>query len=156
MAKREKSTFERLNGKNLNRNQRRALQQKIFSEDPGLEILHPDAAGIDIGNESHFVSVPPERDPTPVQEFGSWTADNALSNSCAIGAYGRMAQVVWRKGRGDAVHSSVGARVESALLVFGTQSSGDARIRGVCGEYPRHQEPAGDRKSTRLNSSHSS
>ena len=75
MAKREQTTFERLNGKDLNRKQRRELHRQIFSDESGLEILHPDAAGIDIGNESHFVSVPPERDPKPVQEFGSWTAD---------------------------------------------------------------------------------
>ena len=75
MAKREQSTFERLKGKHLNRKERRELQRRLFSDDPGLEILHPDAAGIDIGNESHFVAVPPERDPEPVREFGSWTAD---------------------------------------------------------------------------------
>ena len=75
MAKREQSTFERLNDKNLNRKQRRELHRQLFSDDPGLDILHPDAAGIDIGNGSHFVSVPPDRDPKPVQEFGSWTAD---------------------------------------------------------------------------------
>ena len=75
MAKREQSTFERLRGKNLNRKERLELQRRLFSDDPGLEILHPDSGGIDIGNESHFVSVPPERDPEPVREFGSWTAD---------------------------------------------------------------------------------
>jgi hypothetical protein len=32
-------------------------------------------AGIDVGNESHYVAVPPGRDPQPVREFGSWTAD---------------------------------------------------------------------------------
>jgi transposase len=37
--------------------------------------VHPDAAGIDVGNKSHFVAVPPGRDAQPVQEFGSWTAD---------------------------------------------------------------------------------
>ena len=75
MAKREQSTFERLRGKNLNRRERRDLRRRLFSDDPGLEILHPDAAGIDIGNESHFVSVAPGLDPEPVREFGSWTAD---------------------------------------------------------------------------------
>lgn len=75
MAKREQSTFERLRGKNLNRKEWRDLHRRLFSDDPGLEILHPDAAGIDIGNESHFVSVLPERDPEPVREFGSWTMD---------------------------------------------------------------------------------
>jgi transposase len=75
MAKREQSTFERLNNKNLNRKDRRELHRKILSDEPGLEILHADAAGIDIGSRSHFVSVPPGRDPEPVREFGSWTAD---------------------------------------------------------------------------------
>jgi len=45
------------------------------SEDPGLEVVHPDAAGIDIGNKSHFVAIPPDRDTAPIREFGSWTAD---------------------------------------------------------------------------------
>jgi len=40
-----------------------------------LKIVHPDAAGIDVGNASHFVSVPAGRDEHPVREFGSWTAD---------------------------------------------------------------------------------
>ncbi len=32
-----------------------------------LEAVHPNAAGIDIGNESHYVAVPPGRDPDPVR-----------------------------------------------------------------------------------------
>jgi hypothetical protein len=47
----------------------------LYAENPGLEIVHPFAAGIDIGNESHFVAVAPGLDPQPVREFGSWTAD---------------------------------------------------------------------------------
>ena len=39
-----------------------------------MDIIHRDAAGIDVGNESHFVSVPPDRNPQPIREFGSWTA----------------------------------------------------------------------------------
>ena len=38
-------------------------------------ITHPNAAGIDIGNASHFVAVPPDRDDRPVREFASFTAD---------------------------------------------------------------------------------
>jgi transposase len=75
MAKRKKSTFERLTSGPLNRKQRRELQRRLYSERPGLEIVHPNAAGIDVGNESHFAAVPPGRDPKPVQEFGSWTAE---------------------------------------------------------------------------------
>jgi len=75
MASRKKSTFQRLNGERLNRKQRRELERRLGSEDPGLEIVHRNVAGIDVGNESHFVAVPPGRDSQPVQEFGSWTAD---------------------------------------------------------------------------------
>ena len=39
------------------------------------EVVHRNVAGIDVGNESHFVAVPPGRDPQPVREFGCWTAD---------------------------------------------------------------------------------
>jgi len=67
------SVYERLTGGT--RKQRKELQRRLYAENPGLELVHPNAAGIDIGNESHFVAVPPARDAEPVQEFGSWTAD---------------------------------------------------------------------------------
>jgi transposase len=72
MTKARKSTFERLS--NLNRQQRRDLVRRLYSSDPGLTIVHPNAAGIDVGNKSHFVAVPPDRDANPVREFGCWTA----------------------------------------------------------------------------------
>jgi transposase len=75
MAKRKLSTFDRLQKGKLNRKQRRELGRRLGSADPGLQVLHPDAAGIDIGNESHFVAIPPDRDATPIREFGSWTSD---------------------------------------------------------------------------------
>jgi len=43
----------------MNRKQRRDMTRKMQSEDLSLEVVHPDAAGIDIGNESHYVAVPP-------------------------------------------------------------------------------------------------
>ena len=67
------SVYERLAGGT--RKQRKDLQRRLHAENPGLELVHPNAAGIDIGNESHFVAVPPARDAEPVREFGSWTAD---------------------------------------------------------------------------------
>jgi transposase len=75
MAKRKKSTFERLQSGTLNRQQRRELGRLLHSNDPGLQVVHADAAGIDVGNASHFVAVPPDRDQLPVREFGSWTDD---------------------------------------------------------------------------------
>ena len=41
----------------------------------GLELTHPNAAGIDIGSASHYVAVPPDRDDESVREFASFTAD---------------------------------------------------------------------------------
>src|SRR5712691_6620336 len=40
-----------------------------------LERLHPHAAGIDCGSAEHFVAVPPDRDPTPIQSFPTFTGD---------------------------------------------------------------------------------
>jgi transposase len=59
----------------MNRKQRREMMRKIQSEDLSLEVLHPDAAGIDIGNESHYVAVPPSRDSQPVRRFGCTTVE---------------------------------------------------------------------------------
>jgi transposase len=75
MMKPKKSTFQRLMSGPLNRKQRRELERTLSAEDPGLEIVNRNVAGIDVGNESHFVAVAPGRDAQPVQEFGSWTAE---------------------------------------------------------------------------------
>jgi transposase len=65
----------------MNRKQRREMMRKVQSEDLSLEVIHPDAAGIDIGNESHYVAVPPSRDSQPVRRFGCTTAElKAMAN----------------------------------------------------------------------------
>jgi transposase len=45
------------------------------SPPPARRVLHPNAAGIDIGSERHYVAVPPGRDPQPVRCFGCLTPD---------------------------------------------------------------------------------
>jgi len=40
-----------------------------------LEIMHPEAAGIDVGGSEHWVAVRPDRDPEPVRHFDCFTAD---------------------------------------------------------------------------------
>ena len=40
-----------------------------------LEVVHPDAAGIDVGGNEHWVAISPERDAEPVRCFGCFTAD---------------------------------------------------------------------------------
>ena len=42
-----------------------------------LQKIPLNAAGIDIGSRSHWVSVPDDRDPQPVREFASFTHDLA-------------------------------------------------------------------------------
>jgi len=46
----------------LNRKQRKELARRLRIEDPGLSVMHPHAAGIDVGNSAHYVAVRPDRD----------------------------------------------------------------------------------------------
>jgi transposase len=59
----------------MNRKQRRETMRKIQSDSLTLQVVHPNAAGIDMGNESHYVAVPPDRDSQPVRRFGCTTAE---------------------------------------------------------------------------------
>jgi transposase len=59
----------------MNRKQRREMMRKMQSQDLSLEVVHPDAAGIDIGNESHYVAVPSTRASQPVRRFGCTTGE---------------------------------------------------------------------------------
>ena len=56
-----------------------AGQQKVSAgkktDWKALDIVHPDAAGIDVGGSEHWVAVSPDRDPEPVRPFGCFTAD---------------------------------------------------------------------------------
>jgi transposase len=40
-----------------------------------IEHINPNVAGIDCGSAEHYVAVPPDRDPTPVQAFSTFTSD---------------------------------------------------------------------------------
>ena len=40
-----------------------------------LERINPNAAGIDCGAAEHFVAVPPDRDPTPIRSFQTFTTE---------------------------------------------------------------------------------
>src|ERR1700730_2986626 len=81
-APKDKQESKKTNGKptpgkweEMNRKQRREMMRQMQSEDLNLEVVHPHAAGIDIGNASHYVAVPPSRDPQPVRCFGCTTAE---------------------------------------------------------------------------------
>src|SRR6478735_6092141 len=64
-------------GKQLwrNRKEKKEWARRLQSEDPGLEVVHPHAAGIDVGNSAHYVAVRPDRDPEPVRRLECFTAD---------------------------------------------------------------------------------
>jgi transposase len=54
--------------------QSRELGRRVAASDTGLAIVQAHAGGIEVGNEIHFVAVPPDRDTNPVRKFGGWTA----------------------------------------------------------------------------------
>jgi transposase len=49
--------------------------KKKSPQTPLPRVVHPNAAGIDVGSEAHVVAVPPDRDPQPIRTFGVYTAD---------------------------------------------------------------------------------
>ena len=59
----------------MNRKQKKELGRRLQSANPGLEVVHPRAAGIDVGNGAHYVAVRPEQDAEPVRRFECFTAD---------------------------------------------------------------------------------
>ncbi len=65
------------------RRSKRASKRKAVQE-----VIHPNAAGIDIGAEQSYVAVPADRDETPVRSFGCFTEDlHALAHwlqACGI------------------------------------------------------------------------
>jgi len=59
----------------MKRKSPRAKNQKVSPCNDDLALIEPDAAAVDVGSRSHWVAVNPQRDPNPVQEYGTFTAD---------------------------------------------------------------------------------
>src|SRR3984893_7007214 len=53
--------------------QKGSAQKKVDWK--ALDIVHPDAAGIDIGGSEHWVAISPDRDEHPIRCFDCFTAD---------------------------------------------------------------------------------
>jgi len=53
--------------------QKRSTHRKVDWK--ALEIVHQDAAGIDVGGSEHWVAISPDRDSEPVRRFGCFTRD---------------------------------------------------------------------------------
>jgi transposase len=62
-----------MNEKKFRGGQKGSAQKKVDWK--ALEIVHPDAAGIDVGGSEHWVAISPDRDSEPVRRFGTFTAD---------------------------------------------------------------------------------
>ena len=58
-----------------NRKARKELARRLQSENPGLGLVHPNAAGIDVGNRAQYVALRPDGDPQPVRRFECFTPD---------------------------------------------------------------------------------
>jgi transposase len=57
----------------MNRRRKKKAGNEQQDWSVNLDVVHPNAAGIDIGNESHYVAVPPDRDMEPVRQFACFT-----------------------------------------------------------------------------------
>jgi hypothetical protein len=87
-----------------NRKERKEWARRLQSDDPGLEVVHPHAAGIDVGNGAHYVAVRPDRDPEPVRRFECFTADlHRLADwlqSCQVKTVAMQSTGVYSHGAG--------------------------------------------------------
>ena len=57
------------------KNKRRRAARPARRTPSVLDRIQIDVAGIDCGASEHFVAVPPDRDPAPIQSFRTFTAD---------------------------------------------------------------------------------
>jgi hypothetical protein len=75
MKQAQSSPFARIPARDrqLSRKERHKLARQIQSDNVTLEIVHANAAGIDVGKGTHYVAVPPDRDAKPVQSFDTCT-----------------------------------------------------------------------------------
>ena len=131
MARRKMSIFERLQrGKlegKLTGKQREELGRRLQSQDAGLEIIHRNAAGIDVGGGSHFVAVPPGRAEQAIREFGSWTGAlhemAAWLKSCGVETVALQATGVYWLGLCDVLE-------EAGLEVWVVNAQGTKNLPG--------------------------
>src|SRR5215475_11854255 len=93
----------------MNRKQRKELARRLQSANPGLEVVHSRAAGIDVGSTAHYVAVRPEQDPEPVRRFECFTAD-----------WHRLADWLEACGVANDCHAVHGRVLDSTVRYFGS------------------------------------
>ena len=64
-------------------------QQPQVKEWEGLKVIHPNAAGLDIGSEEIWAAVAPAALPAAVRKFGTFTPDLATLADLVGGVRGR-------------------------------------------------------------------
>jgi transposase len=89
-----------------------------------LPLIEAEAAAIDVGSRSHWVAVNPERDPEPVRQFGSFTAD-----------LNRLADWLVACGAKSVVMESTGVYW---MTLFGVLESRGLQVRLVDAHTARH------------------
>jgi hypothetical protein len=57
------------------RSRRKSLPVPVPVSSAPLQVINPDAAGIDVHSDMHMVCVPADREAEPVRQFGANTAD---------------------------------------------------------------------------------
>jgi hypothetical protein len=102
-----------------NRKATKELARRLQSENPGLEVVPAQAAGIDVGNSAHYVAVRPDRDPQPVRRF----ARNRPHCAKAWASIARAARLVaglatrWKGLRPPGPHPASGTSATDILPV---------------------------------------
>ncbi len=71
-----------------NRKERKELTRRLQSENPGLEVIHPQAAGIDVGNSAHYVAVRGSRRKVVFKE--------SPAAAGVVGTVNRRFKVLWK------------------------------------------------------------
>ena len=61
--------------KHLSKKEYRERKRRIWSPDPGSDVVHPHAAGIDVGGSEHYVALAPSPDSDAVRCFGCFTTE---------------------------------------------------------------------------------
>ena len=70
-----KSRRSNQNRKRPSKSRARSLPVPVPASSAALNVINPDAAGIDVHSNMHMVCVPADRDADPVRQFGANTAD---------------------------------------------------------------------------------
>ena len=74
IADRKQESVDSMNGKKqAGKSAKASARRKVDWK--ALEIVHPEATGIDVGGSEHWVAISPDRDPEPVRRFGCFTVD---------------------------------------------------------------------------------